>query len=521
MTISTPGVQVNVSERAGVRGAASISGTIFALVDLPGGPTTVQTLTSVKDFYSAFAAAGNPAAPLFDTEVEAGVRTAFAEGAPLMYMLRATGSTPVVADAILPNAATGHADAMTLCAKDAGEYGNKLAWQVDNGTDSGFRLMIGWNAGGDEDIDFVDVYDNQASVTACAAAITANGAGLVSVVSFTTGGSVVLQQGVGGEFSGGDSGVDDIDADRMTALLAGFSADLGPGMFVMDSLLYDTFGDVEGGVFEALGRHLAANDRFAYLHSDPSNGVSALMNQGDVQALVPGLVDPGDVFTMVAPWVAIPAAAPLVAGPVAACPPAWWLAGCQARTDAAVGHANQPAMGVFGDARYAIGLIGLDGAPADGDVFSEADIASADQGPGDNGIIMIRSSKAHPCRAMGARTLSLSELSYFLGNVRMTQLLRYRCHAIADNYVGRMIDGRGLVFHDLAGELTSMLTSYYDLNALFGKTAQDAFGVDIGDTVNTPSTIAAGEIHAAAWFVASPTGQRVVIDLVRQGVPSA
>jgi hypothetical protein len=87
-----------------------------------------------------------------------------------------------------------------------------------------------------------------------------------------------------------------------------------------------------------------------------------------------------------------------------------------------------------------------------------------------------------------------------------------------ENYVERQVDGQGLIFAQLGSELLSMLKEFYDDGALFGTTFAEAASVDT-TTVNTPSTIAAGEIHAKIMIVVSPTGEAVILDIVKQQIP--
>jgi hypothetical protein len=56
-----------------------------------------------------------------------------------------------------------------------------------------------------------------------------------------------------------------------------------------------------------------------------------------------------------------------------------------------------------------------------------------------------------------------------------------------------------------------MLKPYYDVGALYGATAAEAFFVDVGPQVNTPETIAALKIRALLILRMSPFGEIVEI----------
>jgi hypothetical protein len=63
-----------------------------------------------------------------------------------------------------------------------------------------------------------------------------------------------------------------------------------------------------------------------------------------------------------------------------------------------------------------------------------------------------------------------------------------------------------------------VLTGYYNAGSLYGETPDDAFSVDVGESVNTPSTLAAGELRAVITMRMSPFAERVVIEIVKVSV---
>jgi phage tail sheath protein FI len=121
----------------------------------------------------------------------------------------------------------------------------------------------------------------------------------------------------------------------------------------------------------------------------------------------------------------------------------------------------------------------------------------------------------------GFRTVSAVVRSYMAANVRETLTLDRDINLIGDSFVGRTIDGQGLVFQDLYNELATRLRRDYDLGALFGATSSDAYNVDVGSTVNTRDSIRAGVIAARVWYIPSPTAEKVVINLIRNPVPTS
>jgi hypothetical protein len=70
-----------------------------------------------------------------------------------------------------------------------------------------------------------------------------------------------------------------------------------------------------------------------------------------------------------------------------------------------------------------------------------------------------------------------------------------------------------------------MLLAFYNEGSLYGTTPQEAYSVDVGSSVNTPTTIANGELHAVLSVRMSPDAEWVVIEVVKvasnQALPAA
>ena len=74
--------------------------------------------------------------------------------------------------------------------------------------------------------------------------------------------------------------------------------------------------------------------------------------------------------------------------------------------------------------------------------------------------------------------------------------IAHEADAVAENYVFRQIDGGRRLFAALETDLNGVCLGYFNLGALFGDSAEEAFNVDTGEQVNTIATIAAQEVHA-------------------------
>ena len=87
--------------------------------------------------------------------------------------------------------------------------------------------------------------------------------------------------------------------------------------------------------------------------------------------------------------------------------------------------------------------------------------------------------------------------------------------AIGEKYVLRQIDGKGRTAAEFAGELSGMLAAYYETGGLYGDTPEEAFRVDVGPAVNTPETLAEGQLRAVLELRMSPMAELVVIEIVK------
>jgi len=87
--------------------------------------------------------------------------------------------------------------------------------------------------------------------------------------------------------------------------------------------------------------------------------------------------------------------------------------------------------------------------------------------------------------------------------------------AVALTHLFRVIDGRGHEITDFALDIQSVLLDYWNDDVLFGDTAADAFSVSAGPTINTPTTIANGELHAIVMLHTSPFAEWVQLNIVK------
>jgi len=108
-----------------------------------------------------------------------------------------------------------------------------------------------------------------------------------------------------------------------------------------------------------------------------------------------------------------------------------------------------------------------------------------------------------------------------LGWARLNMSIVAQAEAIGERYVFSQIDGRMKTISSFGSDLRAMLVPMYEAGALYGATPDEAFDVNVGSQVNTPTTIANGELHAVIQVRMSPFAEWVVIEIVKVATTQA
>jgi hypothetical protein len=82
----------------------------------------------------------------------------------------------------------------------------------------------------------------------------------------------------------------------------------------------------------------------------------------------------------------------------------------------------------------------------------------------------------------------------------------------------QQIDGQGHLISAFNGALAGVCQDLWQQGALFGTTAEQAFSVNTGPQVNTPTTLAACELLATVSVRFSPYAEFTVINVVQYSV---
>jgi hypothetical protein len=282
----------------------------------------------------------------------------------------------------------------------------------------------------------------------------------------------------------------------LIAALDKFHIALGPGQVSVP-------GNIETTVNDALLQHAVDHNRCALIEGPPASDAATLTTYAATmrthvgaryaalfcpQGIIPGIAG---ATTRSVSWAAIEA-------------------GIIARNDSQGMNANVPAAGVNGVSSYAIDLEAR---------FSDTEYTELNEA----GVNMAQY-RWGALETYGYRTLVDVETVpdwWSFGHSRVHMAIVADAGAVAERYVFSQMDGRGKRIAQFGGDLRGMLVPYYESGALYGATAEEAFQVNVGPAVNTPETIAMGELHAMIMVRMSPFAEYVVIEIVKVATTQA
>lgn len=276
----------------------------------------------------------------------------------------------------------------------------------------------------------------------------------------------------------------------------GFDPALGPGQLQAPA----KFAPAQ---HEALLRGAEFGNRVAYLDADPA------LDEAGLTAHVNTLrtLDVDRFGGLFAPRAVVPGRAPSTFRTI---PWSGIQAGLTAFRDG-FGNPAQPAAGSFGISRWAVDL--------------EREYSDDERErlmlAGVNTARIVQSS----VRAYGFRSLVDPEGPrrgwLQLSGVRVAMAIKSEADEIAERYVFAVLDGRKRKIAEFGGELGGLCLRYFAADALYGDTAEDAFRVETGDAVNTPESIADGQLRAILLLKVSPFAEFVEVQIVKQAITEA
>lgn len=469
--MTLPGTLVLNRENGPARTAPVNTGAWFAAGFADFGPTDaalkVRSLKEFKKHYGDRVTSG----VLCDS-----VETFFKEGGAICYVARVVGPNPVKATVTVDTT-------VTFEAKYPGAYGNGLNVKVEAGTQSGtFKLVVSH-----DDDDNVDETSPDYATAADAEAWESDYITVTDVNTSASDPSTGTYSLTGGTDDSGNA----VDANWQTALDL-FIKDLGPGQVSYP-------GRTTSTAHGQLLQHALDCNRIALLDA-ADTGVVATLTAAAATAAANG-VQAASRGALFAPWVTINGITP---GTTRSVPYSAVQAGLEARRDAAGFNPNMPAAGANGLPGSIVSL---------NNSWDDADRETLN----DAGVNVAKDVYGAP-RTYGYRTLvdpDTDANNWQLGNSRLRMAIVAKSDAIGEKYVLRQIDGKGRTAAEFAGELSGMLAAYYETGGLYGDTPEEAFRVDVGPAVNTPETLAEGQLRAVLELRMSPMAELVVIEIVK------
>jgi phage tail sheath protein FI len=249
--------------------------------------------------------------------------------------------------------------------------------------------------------------------------------------------------------------------------------------------------------------HAAAKNRVAILDY-PDTPTQATLTTSAANAKTTNNGQYGGGF---APWVIVPG---IVSGTTRTVPPSASVAGVTARVDAS-DNSNTPAAGDKGQLQYAVGL-----SQSAWDATTRDALNSA-------GVNVIRGMYGG-FRVYGWRSLAdpVNLPNWVdLSVPRYLMSLTARCLVVGDQFVFAPVDGQKHTINAYGASLVSLCQQDWVAGMIYGVTQSDAFNVDVGDSINTPTVLASLELRANVSVRPSPDAELVTIMIVNVPITQA
>lgn len=479
MTVAAyrPGRIVNLKLSPPSRTAPTDTGVAFMVGIAEKGDPTQPVLIRSMNEYTLYFGARVSNGLLYDS-----AETFFREGGSKLYLMRVIGPTPVTATKNLNDGAA--AILYNVKAKNPGAWGNSIKVGVVAGAISGTAIQVQDAAG--------NILEQSPDLVVKADAI--NWSVLSNYITITdplTGAfppAIVAPAVLTGSATGDETNATETQWLNALNLI---SSAYGPGQVMMP-------GRTTDAAHLNLLAHCAVvqNNRVALLDVADSATPSTLQTSAATAAAGSN----GKYGGMFAPFLTIPG---LVPNTVRTIPPSPFVAALMARNDSQ----NSPAVPAAGQNGQALFVLGVDFSYTD----AQRDALNT------SGVNVIRAMLGG-VRNYGYRTLAnpVTEPNWIqLNQTRLYMTIVALSGNILENHLFKLMDGRGIEFSALAGDLIAMLMPFWNDNSLYGADAASAFNVDTSSTVNTPVTIANGELHAQIALRMSNFAELVILDIIK------
>lgn len=402
---------------------------------------------------------------------------AFREGASVVYIARATGAEADTAEDAAVDA--GGKTAFTVAAKSPGAWGNDIDVAI---TLSGGSVTLVVKEGG------TTVETSPALGTNAEVVEWAKSSPYITVTIGAEDAADAKTQTL--ELEGGKDDVAGVGTTQIEASLDVLTKDLGPGQVAAP-------GFTSEAVHKALLAHAAETNRRALLDDPVESTVAELVSHAT--ALRGPNARYGALF---ASWAYVPGVS---LGTERKVPYSGIQMGLIARSEAEGNNPNRAAAGPRGKSKYATGLV----TPFTDTERGELDDAGVIASILVRGVVTTYGNVTLVNQTTEPNWKSFSASRLVMG-------VAAAASQILESYDFEQIDGRGYVFKKLQGDLSggACMPFYLD-NALYGTSPDEAFFVNTGPDVNTPTSIAAEEIKAQIGIRVSPTASFLEVEVVK------
>jgi phage tail sheath protein FI len=488
--MALPDVFVRVLSAATPRAVPTNTGACFAVGVTTRGPEKkARVVRSLAEFLSVFGERIAASPSMADW-----AETFFSEGGGEIYFSRVFGATAKASSLVLKKAAEAvlTVEAGALGQLDPGVWGNSLFVVVEQPSGTTFKLKIEQEVGGVKSVvEESPVFSTTAEAEGWSKAysnyvkITATAVNIPDVLASKT-------------LSGGTAGSAVADGDYTIALEA-FNAELGPGQVTAP-------GQTTGPRQLAVLAHAVAFNRFALLDGTDTVTVATLTAQAVALYASP---NSGRRWgQLLAPWDVIPG---LTATTTRTVPPSARAAAQYAKVDE-LGNPNQGAAGRRGTAQFV------------NDLSQAAWTAAQREELNSAGVTVSRRRFGNTVQTWGIRTLAdqVNDEAWSMApNVRTIMWYAARALVVGEEFEFDQVDGFGGETTKLKGALVKSAMALYSKGALFGLSPSDAFSVNVGSAVNTPTTLAAGKLLAQVALRVSPTAEQVIVYVIKVPITQA
>lgn len=477
--MARPGVDVVLLEEPPARTPPTDTSMFFAVGPAAQGDQTKAILVrSMSEFETVFGTR-QTYSYLWDA-----MDCYFKEGGSQAYIARVVGPAPVKSTFTLQDSTP--ANTLHVTAQTPGAWGNDLAVAVIAGDSGGqYKIQI-------SSISLGTVLEVSGNLLTKQDAITwSQSSQYVTITDVGTGNVPALTANQ--PLIGGTDDNTNITEAQWTTALGLFTKDLGPGQVAMP-------GRTTLAAQQNLLQHANDNNRVALIDQADSGSRATLVAAATALRSFPNDRH-GELH---APWAQVPG---ISAGTTRIVPWSAIQAGIIARNDGQGLSPNVAAAGItYGQSLYAIGLSQPGWSDSDREALNDAGVNIVVEKFG--GIMMY-----------GYRTVvdpNLDPNWVEFSNARLYMAIVADADAIAEGYVFRQLDGKGLTIGEFNGDLAAMLMQYYNEGSLYGDSPATAFVVDTGPNVNTTTTIQNRELHAVLHLHMSPFAEWVQVQIVKR-----